>query len=137
MKSTDAGGRGFARSVIETSSGSRLPLRMLHGAHEVTTFSQTESPPRLRGTTWSSVSLPPLVPQYMQRQPSRANSARREILRWSVLGTRTYCTSRITCGRGKATVADLRGWSSSSITSALPLNTSTWARRTVVTFSGS
>jgi hypothetical protein len=73
----------------------------------------------------------------MQRQPSRANSARREILRFSVRGTRTYWTSRITCGRGYVSVADLRGTSSFSITSALPLNTSTWARRTVVTFSGS
>src|SRR5436190_4559595 len=137
MKSTGAGGRGFTRGVIETSSGRRFPLRMLHGAHEVTTFSQMDSPPRLRGTTWSSVSLPPLVPQYMQRQPSRAKSARREILRCSVRGTRTYWTSRMTFGRGKATVADLRGSSSSSITSAFPLNTSTCARRTVVTFKGS
>src|ERR671937_1763168 len=90
MKRTAAGAFGFARSAIETSSGRRLPLRMLHGAHEVTTFSQTESPPRVRGTTWSRVSLPPEVPQYMQRQPSRENRARREILRWSVRGTRTY-----------------------------------------------
>jgi hypothetical protein len=110
---------------------------MLQGAHEVTTFSQTESPPRERGTTWSSVRRPLVVPQYMQRHPSRANSARREIFRCSVLGTRTYWTSLITCGHGKAPVADLRGWSSSSITSALPLKTSTCARRTVVTFSGS
>ena len=77
------------RSDIETSSGSRFPLRMLQGAHEVTTFSQTDPPPRLRGTTWSSVSRPPVVPQYMQRHPSRANSARREIFRCSVRGTRT------------------------------------------------
>src|SRR5205085_10134458 len=63
MKSTGAGGRGFEWRCIATSSGRRLPLRRLHGAHEVTTFSQTESPPRLRGTTWSSVSRPPLVPQ--------------------------------------------------------------------------
>src|SRR5436190_1534222 len=130
-------GRGPTRGGIDTSSGRRLPLRMLHGAHEVTTFSQMDSPPRLRGTTWSSVSLPPLVPQYMQRQPSRAKSARREILRCSVRGTRTYWTSRMTFGPGKATVADLRGSSSSSITSAFPLNTSTCARRTVVTFKGS
>ena len=36
--------------------------------------------PSARGTTWSSVSFP-LDPQYWQRQPSRAKSARREILR--------------------------------------------------------
>ncbi len=63
MKSTGAGGRGFACRAIETSSGSRFPFFMLHGAHEVTTFSQTDSPPRLRGTTWSSVSRPLVVPQ--------------------------------------------------------------------------
>ena len=63
MKRTGAGGRGGRRMVIDTSSGRRSPLRRLHGAHAVTTFSQTESPPRLRGTTWSRVSRPPLVPQ--------------------------------------------------------------------------
>ena len=59
-------GRRRARrlwSCIASSSSSRLPLRRLHGAHEVTTFSHTESPPRLRGTTWSSVSRPLAVPQ--------------------------------------------------------------------------
>ena len=59
----DAGGRGFLRSSIETSCGSRFPLRRLQGAHEVTTFSQTDSPPRLFGTTWSRVSRPPALPQ--------------------------------------------------------------------------
>ena len=59
MKSTGAGGRGRAGSTIWISCGSRLPLRRLHGAHEVTTFSQVESPPRERGITWSSVSRPP------------------------------------------------------------------------------
>ncbi len=63
MKSTGVGGLGMYRSSIDTSSGSRSPFLRLHGAHEVTTFSHTESPPRLRGTTWSSVSFPPVVPQ--------------------------------------------------------------------------
>src|SRR5207244_9821483 len=81
MKSAGCGGFGRRRSVIETSSGRRFPLRRLQGAHEVTTFSQTESPPRLRGTTWSSVSLPALVPQYTQRHSSRAKRARLEIFR--------------------------------------------------------
>ena len=48
-------------SFIETSSSRRLPFFKLHGAHEVTTFSHTESPPRLRGMTWSSVSRPLVV----------------------------------------------------------------------------
>src|SRR5581483_2787167 len=63
MKSTGAGGRGARRRIIDASSGRRSPFFRLHGAHAVTTFSQTESPPRLRGTTWSSVRRPPLVPQ--------------------------------------------------------------------------
>ena len=44
-------------------ASSRSPLRRLHGAHEVTTFSHTEPPPFERGTTWSSVSRPPVSPQ--------------------------------------------------------------------------
>ena len=44
MKSTGAGGRGFARRAIETSSGSRFPFFMLQGAHEV----QMELPVRPR-----------------------------------------------------------------------------------------
>ena len=63
MKSTGAGARGGRGSDIETSSSSRSPLRRLHGAQAVTTFSQTESPPFDRGITWSSVSRPPAVPQ--------------------------------------------------------------------------
>ena len=47
---------------MEISSSNRFPLRRLHGAQEVTTFSQTESPP-LRGTTWSSVSRTSAAPQ--------------------------------------------------------------------------
>jgi hypothetical protein len=109
----------------------------LHGAQEVTTFSQTESPPRLRGTMWSSVSRPPFVPQYAQRQPSRAKSARREIFLWTVRGTDTYVTRRITCGHWKVSLAERRGCSSASITSAFPLKTRTWARRTEQTFRAS
>ena len=77
-KSAGEGGFGAEIRRISTSSRRRLPFLRLQGAHEVTTFSQTESPPRLLGTTWSSVSFP-VEPQYWQRQPSRANRARREI----------------------------------------------------------
>ena len=63
MKSTGAGGPGGFGSSIATSSSERSPLRRLHGEHAVTTLSQTDSPPRLRGTTWSRVRRPPLVPQ--------------------------------------------------------------------------
>ena len=71
-------------------------MRRLQAAQAVTTFSHTESPPRERGTTWSSVSREELSPQYAQRQPSRAKSARREMRRFTDWGTRTYVTSRIT-----------------------------------------
>ena len=46
-------------------------------------------------------------------------------------------TSRITCGRANVSVAEWSGISCSSRTSAFPLNTSTCARRTEQTFSGS
>ena len=35
--------------------GVRFPFLRLHGAHEATMFSHTDSPPRLRGMTWSTV----------------------------------------------------------------------------------
>ena len=89
MKSTGVGGRGDDVQFHVHLVRQPVPLVELHGAHEVTTFSQTESPPRERGTTWSSVSRPSVVPQNTQRQPSRANSARREIFRWIARGTRT------------------------------------------------
>ena len=73
--------RGGVRSSMPACSSVRSPLRRLHGAQAVTTFSQIDSPPFERGTTWSRVRRPPEVPQYTQRQPSRANSARREIFR--------------------------------------------------------
>ena len=41
----------------------RSPLRRLHGAQAVTTFSQIDSPPFDLGTMWSSVSRPLVVPQ--------------------------------------------------------------------------
>jgi hypothetical protein len=46
-----------------TSWTSLLPFLWLHVEQAVTTFSQIESPPRERGTTWSSVNLPAVVPQ--------------------------------------------------------------------------
>jgi hypothetical protein len=63
MNSTGAGAFGGWTSSIRASSSVRFPFWWLQGAQAVTTFSQTDSPPRERGTTWSSVSLPALVPQ--------------------------------------------------------------------------
>ena len=66
--------------VIEASSGRRSPFFRLQGAHAVTTFSQTESPPRERGRTWSSVRClrPGIAPQYWQVSRSRMKTPRRE-----------------------------------------------------------
>src|SRR3954447_10481885 len=89
MNSVGVGARGEVRSCIPACSSDRSPLRMLHGGQAVTTFSQIDSPPFERGTRWSSVRRPFVVPQYAQRQPSRAKSARREIFRWIARGTRT------------------------------------------------
>src|SRR5439155_25741324 len=89
MNRTGAGAFGGWTSSMRASSNVRLPLWWLHGAHAVTTFSQIDSPPRDLGITWSRVSRPAVVPQYTQRQPSRAKSARREIFRCTARGTRT------------------------------------------------
>ena len=55
MKTFGPGGRGVVFGCIWISRGRRLPLRRLQGAQEATMFSQTDSPPRLRGITWSTV----------------------------------------------------------------------------------
>ena len=68
------------RGTMPASCGRRSALRRLQGAHDVTMLSQFEPPPLERGTTWSTVRRPE-VPQYWQRNPSRANTARRVILR--------------------------------------------------------
>src|SRR5262249_19025409 len=61
MKSAGVGAFGGCRSSMLASTRSLSPLRRLHGAHAVTTFSQIDSPPRLRGMTWSSVRRPLVV----------------------------------------------------------------------------
>ncbi len=109
----------------------------LQGAHEATTFSHTDVPPRDRGTTWSSVSRFEPEPQYAHAQPSRAKSTRREMRRVAPRGTRTYVFSRMTFGRAKFVVAERSGRSWLSSTSALPFHTRTWARRSEQTFKGS
>ena len=52
-------------------------------------------------------------------------------------GTRTYWTSRITCGQTNVSVAERRPLGRLSSTSAFPFHTSTCARRTEQTLSGS
>jgi hypothetical protein len=63
MNTLGAGGLGCRVGNIRASCGSWSPLRELHGAQEVTTLSQVELPPRLRGTTWSIVRRA-AAPQY-------------------------------------------------------------------------
>ena len=52
-------------------------------------------------------------------------------------GTRTYVTSRITCGRVNVDDEERSGCPWLSSTSALPFQTSTCARRSEQTFNGS
>ena len=60
-------------SGMSASWGVRLALRRLQGEQAATTFSQLDSPPRERGTTWSKVRPPEgrRRPQYWQLKPSR------------------------------------------------------------------
>src|SRR4051794_26131348 len=137
MKMWAPGVRGFTRGCMLTWWGSRSALRRLHGAHEATMLSQPEPPPLERGITWSTVS-DVRAPQYWHCQPSRANTARRVILRlWVSRGMRTYVTSRMTTGRGSEPVAQCSSCVPISTTSALDLSSSTVARRTVHTLMGS
>ena len=61
-------------SLRPACSGSRSPLRRLHGMQQVTMFSQSLRPPRATGTTWSKVSCEggSRLPQYWQVCSSRA-----------------------------------------------------------------
>src|SRR3954467_9887267 len=92
MKMCAPGVRGFTRGCMLTWCGSRSALRRLQGAQEATMLSQPEPPPLERGITWSTVS-DVRAPQYWHCQPSRANTARRGILRlWVARGRRTEVT---------------------------------------------
>src|SRR5205823_3744048 len=137
MNRTGVGGRGVLRSFMLVSSSRRSPLRWLHGAQDVTTFSHTDVPPRERGTTWSSVRRLLSDPQYTHCQPSRAKRTLLEIRLVTARGTRTYVRSRITFGRWKLVVAERSGRSWHSRISALPFQTRTCARRSEQTFRGS
>src|SRR6266540_746565 len=79
MKSTGAGAFGNVLSSSPLSSSVRFPLRRLQGAHEVTTFSQTESPPFDLGTTWSSVRRPAVVTRnaYVGDEPDHVRPRKR------------------------------------------------------------
>jgi len=75
-------------------------------------FSQLDSPPFERGMTWSTVKFE-REPQYWQVQLSRANTARRVILRrCASRGTLTYVIRRMTTGRASVKSQSLL-WASS------------------------
>src|SRR5919201_7034501 len=100
MNTWGLGVRGRRRSDIPTWRSSESPLRRLQGAHEGTMLFHLDAPPLQRGTTWSTVRLE-REPQYWHVQRSRANTARRVILRRCVSrGTLTKVTKRMTTGRG-------------------------------------
>ena len=100
-------------------------------------FSHVEVPPFERGMTWSTVRFA-LEPQYWHCQPSRAKTARRVILRRCVSrGTFTKVTSRMTIGRASVVVSECSSHEARSMTSAFSLSSSTTARRTVQTLTGS
>src|SRR4051812_10566530 len=89
-KIVDDGGAGFDFGCMFACLGSRSPLRLLHGAQQVTTLSHEDGPPLERGITWSTVSCEWFAPQYWHSHWSRAKIARRVILRLCASrGTRT------------------------------------------------
>ena len=66
MNTVGPGGRGRLVGCIGASRGIRLPFLRLQGAQAATMFSHTDSPPRLRGITWSTVRPEASWPQYWQ-----------------------------------------------------------------------
>ena len=87
--------------------------------------------------TWSTVKFE-REPQYWQVQLSRANTARRVILRrCASRGTLTYVIRRMTTGRASVVVSECSSRLERSISSAFSLSSSTTARLTVQTLIGS
>lgn len=132
---SDCGRRGTDTSSSPASAGVRPPFLVLQRRHAATTFVQECSPPCERGTTWSRFSA--CRPQYWHRWPSRWNT----VLRFTGIrrsrGTRTYRFRRTTDGDGIAMTSDLQSAPFVTSTSARSRRTSTRARLTGTTESGS
>ena len=130
------GATGARRSAMPHSDGQPVFL-----ARRCTTGTTRRRCPRCagrrreRGTTWSRFSA--ALPQYWQRWPSRANTARRESGAVARNGTRTKCTSRITDGTGTLRRSERNSAPLRWTISAFSLSTSTTARRDDTTHSGS
>src|SRR5205823_5765254 len=137
MKISARGVRGARCGCIPACRGVRSPLRRLQGAQEATMLSQLDAPPLERGITWSTVRFE-REPQYWHVQLSRANTARRVILRrWASRGTLTYAIRRITTGRASVVLSECSSRIERSISSAFSFSSSTTARLTVQTLIGS
>ena len=129
------GGAGWWRIRHPSSDTCRSALTWLQWRHAATTLSHECLPPRLRGTTWSTLVATP--PQYTHRPPSRANSARRVSGTGPRKGTRTKRVSWTTLGAGMAHVALCISTPESSRHTALLFRTRMSARRSGTTPSGS
>ena len=80
MKMCGDGARGVVRGCMLAWAGRWSPLRRLQGAQHATMLSHSALPPFDRGITWSTVRFE-REPQYWHVHESRANTARRVILR--------------------------------------------------------
>src|SRR5437868_639297 len=130
--------RGRRMRCIRASSGVRLPFWWLHRLQHATRLSHDDSPPRERGSTWSSVSSDGVNcrPQYWQVEWSRSRMFLRESERL-LYGMCMYSTRRMTDG---ACIVMRAEWSMCPLCSsmrAMPLKIITTARRSVQTFTGS
>src|SRR5688500_20369347 len=91
--------RGRRTKCIRASSGVRLPFRWLQRLQHATRLSHVDSPPRERGSTWSSVSSEGenCLPQYWHVEWSRSKMFLRESERF-LNGMWMYSVKRMTEG---------------------------------------
>src|SRR5262249_39008052 len=90
---------GRRTSAICAWRGVRPPFRTLHFRHAQTMLSQVDTPPWLRGTTWSRLSsaVAKRLPQYWHWLLSRAKMLRR-LNFTACLGNLSYSKRRMTRG---------------------------------------
>ena len=126
------GATGVKRSFQPISSGVRFPFTLLHERQHATRLVHEFWPPRLRGSTWSTVFAP--SPQYAHRFLSRRSTPLRESAVVRPRGGCTYRLSRITEGWSMDTCALRMSMSSLASTVALPAKTRTIARLKAVSY---
>src|SRR2546423_12053942 len=103
--------RGRRIRCMRASSGVRLPFWWLQRLQHATRLSQVLSPPRERGSTWSSVSSDGVNwrPQYWQVEWSRSRMVLRESERL-LYGVGFYSTGRMPEGGGMGRRAEGAMW---------------------------